>query len=86
MKIKLGNILEINNVLKQIIDNSDLKIDALFKFKLLGIMKNLEVQIANFETIRNEKIKEYDATKEEISKDLDEFLNDLIKNKIVYEQ
>ena len=59
MKIKLGNILEINNVLKQIIDNSELKIDALFKFRLLGIMKNLEVPIANFTVIRDEKIKEY---------------------------
>ena len=59
MKIKLGNILEINNVLKQIIDNSQLKIDALFKFRLLGIMKNLEVPIANFTVIRDEKIKEY---------------------------
>ena len=59
MKIKLGNILEINNVLKSIIDNSELKIDALFKFRLLGIMKNLEVPIANFNVIRDEKIKEY---------------------------
>ena len=59
MKIKLGNILEINNVLKQIIDNTELKIDALFKFRLLGIMKNLEVPIANFNVIRDEKIKEY---------------------------
>ena len=59
MKIKLGNILEINNVLKQIIDNNELKIDALFKFKLLGIMKSFEIPIANFEVIRNDKIKEY---------------------------
>ena len=59
MKIKLGNVLEINNVLKQIIDNTELKMDALFKFKLLGIMKNLEVPIANFNVIRDEKIKEY---------------------------
>ena len=59
MKIKLGNVLEINNVLKQIIDNSELKIDALFKFRLLGIMKNLEVPITNFTVIRDEKIKEY---------------------------
>ena len=49
MKIKLGNILEINNILKQIIDNTELKIDALFKFKLLGIMKSFEIPIANFE-------------------------------------
>ena len=59
MKIKLGNVLEINNVLKQIIDNTELKIDALFKFKLLGIMKSFETPIANFEVIRNDKIKEY---------------------------
>ena len=59
MKIKLGNVLEINNVLKSIIDDTELKIDALFKFKLLGIMKNIEVPIANFEVIRNDKIKEY---------------------------
>ena len=59
MKIKLGNRLEINNVLKQIIDNTELKIDALFKFKLLGIMKSFEIHVANFEVIRNDKIREY---------------------------
>ena len=59
MKIKLGTVLEINNVLKQIIDNTELKIDALFKFKLLGIMKSFEIPIANFNVIRDEKIKEY---------------------------
>lgn len=65
MKIKLGNILEINNVLKSIIDNTELKIDALFKFKLLGIMKNLEIPVANFEAIRNEKIREYGKENED---------------------
>ena len=59
MKIKLGNILEINNILKSIIDNTELKIDALFKFKLLGIMKSFEIPIANFDVIRNDKIREY---------------------------
>lgn len=65
MKIKLGNILEINNILKQIIDNSDLKIDALFKFKLLGIMKSFEIPVANFDAIRNEKIREYGKENED---------------------
>lgn len=65
MKIKLGNILEINNVLKSIIDNTELKIDALFKFKLLGIMKSFEVPIVNFETIKNEKIREYGKENED---------------------
>ena len=59
MKIKLRNVLTINNVLKSIIDNTELKIDALFKFKLLGIMKSFEIPITNFEVIRNEKIREY---------------------------
>lgn len=65
MKIKLGTVLELNNVLKNIIDNSSLKIDALFKFKLLGIMKNIEVPVTNFETIRNEKIREYGKENED---------------------
>lgn len=59
MKIKLKDILQLNNVLKAIIDNNELKIDPLFKFKLLGILKNIETPIMNFETIRNEKIMEY---------------------------
>ena len=59
MKIKLKDILQINNILKAIIENSEIKIDPLFKFKLLGILKNIEIPIMNFETIRNEKIREY---------------------------
>ena len=59
MKIKLKDILQINNILKAVIENSEIKIDPLFKFKLLGILKNIETPIMNFETIRNEKIMEY---------------------------
>lgn len=73
MKIKLKDILQINNILKAIIENSEIKIDPLFKFKLLGIMKGIEIPINNFETIRNEKIREYGKETEngnvEISKD-----------------
>ena len=57
--MKLKDILNINQILKMIIDNSELNIDVLLKFKLLGIMKNIEVPINNFDIIRNEKIKEY---------------------------
>lgn len=57
--MKLKDILNINQILKMIIDNSELNIDVLLKFKLLGIMKNIEVPINNFETIRNDKIREY---------------------------
>ena len=57
--MKLKDILNINQILKMIIDNSELNIDVLLKFKLLGIMKNIEVPINNVNTIRSEKIKEY---------------------------
>ena len=57
--MKLKDILNINQILKMIIDNSELNIDVLLKFKLLGIMKNIEVPINNFDIIRNEKIREY---------------------------
>ena len=58
MKIKLGIVLDLNAMLKVIIDNTELKIDSLLKFKLLGILKNIEIPVNNFETIRNEKIRE----------------------------
>ena len=56
MTIKLGDVLNLNRTLKRIIDDNDLDIDLLFKFKLLGIMKNIENEIMNYETIRTEKI------------------------------
>ena len=59
MKIKLGEVLNLNITLKRIIDNNDLDIDSLFKFRLLGIMKNIENEIMNYETIRTEKIYKY---------------------------
>ena len=65
MKIKLSTVLELNNMLKAIIDNTELKIDSLFKFKLLGILKNIEIPVNNFETIRNEKIREYGKENDE---------------------
>ena len=65
MKIKLGTVLDLNAMLKSIIDNTELKIDSLFKFKLLGILKNIEIPVNNFETIRNEKIREYGKENDE---------------------
>lgn len=59
MKIKLRDVLDLNITLKRIIDNNDLNIDSLFKFKLLGIMKNIENEIINYETIRTENIYKY---------------------------
>ena len=59
MKLKLGEVLNLNQILKIIIDDSESKIDSLLKFKLLGIMKSIEPLVQNFEIIRNEKINEY---------------------------
>ena len=65
MEIKLSTILELNNMLKAIIDNTELKIDSLLKFKLLGILKNIEIPVNNFEAVRNEKIREYGKENDE---------------------
>ena len=59
IKLKLGEVLNLNQILKIIIDDSESKIDSLLKFKLLGIMKSIGPLIQNFEIIRNEKINEY---------------------------
>lgn len=58
-KLKLSELLHLNQTLKLIIDDTETSVDSLFKFKLLGIMKSIEPYVANFETIRNEKINEY---------------------------
>ena len=85
MKIKLGTVLDLNAMLKAIIDNTELKIDSLLKFKLLGILKNIEIPVNNFEAVRNEKIREYGKENDEgnigISADdtesIEKFTNDL---------
>lgn len=57
--LELFKVINANEILKKIIDNKDININCISKFKLLGIMKTLEPVIANFEFVRNEKIKEY---------------------------
>lgn len=59
MTISLKEILQLNNSLKSIIQNTESDINPSLKFKLLGIMKNIEIPVTNFETIRNEKICKY---------------------------
>ena len=58
MKLKVSEILNLNMLLKAIIDNEK-KVDTLFKFKLLGILKSIEDHVINFEVIKNEKIQEF---------------------------
>ena len=85
MKIKLETVLDLNAMLKAIIDNTELKIDSLLKFKLLGILKNIEIPVNNFEAVRNEKIREYGKENDEgnigISADdtesMEKFTNDM---------
>lgn len=58
-ELELYKVINANEILKRIIDNKDLNINCISKFKLLGIMKELEPVVANFEFVKNEKIKEY---------------------------
>ena len=58
--LKLKELLKINNTLEQILnDNANPKIDSLFRFKILSILKNLEDYVINFHLIRNQKIQQY---------------------------
>ena len=57
--LKLYKAINANEILRRIIDNKDLNINCISKFKLLGIMKALEPVVANFEFVNNEKIIEY---------------------------
>lgn len=65
IKMKLVDVLSLNQTLKAIIDTENSKIDSLFKFKLLGIMKSIDQHVLNFEVIRNEKIMEYGKKNED---------------------
>lgn len=66
MQMKLKDIILLNESIKAIIDmDKGLKIDVLFKFKLLGIMNVIESPISNFNIIRNEKIREYGTENED---------------------
>lgn len=63
LTLKLKDVLNLNNALKAIIDEID--IDALLKFRLLGIMKEIENHVTNFNLICNEKISEFGTKDEE---------------------
>lgn len=54
----------LHDTLKHIIDTNK-EVNVRLKFKLLGILKCLESHVANFTTIRNEKIAEYGTEKED---------------------
>ena len=56
--MKVKDILNYNSIIKDIVNNST-NISALTKFKMLGMLKQFEPIITNYEVVRNEKIKEY---------------------------
>lgn len=85
--LKLSEILNLNQILKNIIDDKNLKMDSLFKFQLLGIMKTFEPYVTNFNIIRNEKIVEYGKKTDDGKASIDQndkeamgkFMNDINK-------
>lgn len=54
----VNDVLNYNKIIKTIIESTD-NISALVKFKLLGMCKQFEPIVSDFETIRQEKIKQY---------------------------
>lgn len=59
MQMKLGEILQLDAVIKSIIDSKNLAVSAVFKFRLLGILKSIETHVNNYEIVRIEKVKQY---------------------------
>ena len=78
--MKLQTILQYNDIFKNLIDNAK-DINALTKFKLLGLVKQFEPYVANYEIIRQDKIRQYGTEQEDGSiaitpPDKDKFEND----------
>lgn len=59
IKLRLEDALKAYHALGPIIDNTELKIDVLLKFRLLGLKTALSSVVWNFEIVKNEKIIEY---------------------------
>ncbi len=59
LKLKVNEVIGLNNTLKSIIDNGNIEINIVLKYRFLGIMQSIKSHITNFEIIKNEKIVEY---------------------------
>lgn len=57
-------VLNYNTIIKSIIDDVK-EVNALVKFRLLGMLKQFEPIVANYEIIRGEKIQKYGTTTED---------------------
>jgi hypothetical protein len=57
MKIKLGEALKANKIIREMLENTELN-DTAFKFKLLLLANALQPMEQNFDMLRNQKIME----------------------------
>lgn len=57
MKIKLGEALKVNKIIREMLENTELN-DTTFKFKLLLLANALQPMEQNFDMLRNQKIME----------------------------
>ena len=57
----INEVLKYNSVIKNIIDNTK-DVNALVKFRLLGMLRQFQPIVESFETIRNDKVIEYANT------------------------
>lgn len=62
--MKTEDILKYDDIIKSLIDNAT-DINSLIKFKLLGMLKQFETEVQNFEKIRGELISKYGSTDDE---------------------
>lgn len=76
----INDVLNYNKAIMTIIDNIN-NIPALVKFKMLGMCKQFEPIVSNFDSIRQDKIRQYSNNKEDGSSGIimpnkDDFEND----------
>lgn len=78
----INNIINLNGRLSAIINNDNIT-DPALKFKLLTIMKQLEMYIKNYETVKNSLIEKYgtldDNNVVRVDKNVDENAFNLFK-------
>ena len=82
----IKDILNYNDAIKDIIDNTK-NVNALVKFRLLGMCKQFEPIVSNYDVIYNEKIKQYGTVVDDrvgiIQPDRNKYSNEEEYNKAV---
>ena len=62
--MKVKEVLDYNRTIRLILDNVQ-DVNALLKFRMLGMLKQFEPIVANFEQVRSEKIMQYGTVGED---------------------